>query len=80
MYIQVPGDYGAKMMIPEEDCIWTYKDGKLLRFHILGSGYCLMEFEGLEGTLEERIQQVEANRETAKSMKKKNTFDWVLDN
>lgn len=86
-YIQVPGEYGSKMMVPEEDCIWTKKDGKLIRYHILGTGFCLMEFEGLEGTIDERIQQCKDNRAAAakeiglkpkEKPKKKATSDWLL--
>ena len=56
---------GADMMVPEEDCVWTKKDGELHHIHTLGSGFSLFEFEGLEGTFEERLQQVKDNRKAA---------------
>ncbi len=53
---------GADMMVPEESCVWTKKNGKLHHIHTLGEGFSLFEFEGLEGTFEERFQQVKDNR------------------
>jgi len=56
---------GIDMMVPEEDCVWTKKNGELHHIHTLGEGFCLFEFEGLEGTFEERFQQVKDNRTAA---------------
>ena len=70
---------GADMMVPEENCVWTKKNGELHHIHTLGEGFSLFEFEGLEGTFEERLQQVKDNREVAKP-KKKSTSDWLFDN
>ena len=81
---------GKDMMVPEEDCVWTKKDGKLHHIHTLGEGFSLFEFEGLTGTFEERLQQVKDNRAAAltkvtglkrwKSQKepKKSTKDWPV--
>lgn len=81
---------GKDMMVPEEDCVWTKKDGKLHHIHTLGEGFSLFEFEGLTGTFEERLQQVKDNRAAAltkvtglkrwKSQKepKKSTKDWLF--
>ena len=71
---------GISMMVPEEDCVWTKKDGNLYRIFTLGTGFCLFEFEGLIGTFEERLQQVKDNRAAALKPLKKATSDWLFDN
>ena len=82
----------ADMMVPEEDRVWTKKDGKLHHIFTLGEGFSLFEFEGLTGTFEERFQQVKDNRAAAKitslahyhkikeNPPKQTTSDWLFDN
>jgi len=71
---------GTSMMVPEEDCVWTKKDGNLYRIFTLGKGFSLFEFEGLIGTFEERLQQVKDNRSAALKPSKPTTSDWLFDN
>lgn len=73
---------GTPMMVPEEDCHWTKKDGKLHKIFTPGGGYSLFEFEGLTGTFEERFTQVKNNRveQSPEKPSKKTTSDWLFDN